>query len=74
MNAKLRLASAKLHRAVLARQLYVLAGNPDQRIDHQLIRNVEREDEEYLAAGGTAQGSARIVKAAEAEALRELTK
>lgn len=74
MAESLALASAKLHRAVLARQLYVLAGNPDQRIDHQLIRNLEREDADYLAAGGTPQGSARIVKAAEAEALRELTK
>ena len=74
MTNSLALAAAKLHRAYLAHQLYVLAGAIHPTVHHQLACRVTDVEDEFLLAGGTIQGSKDIGKAAEAEALEELAK
>lgn len=73
MTANLALAAQKLHRAVVARQLFIgqrdeLQADTVAAIDHQLNNHVQDVEDEYLRAGGTVSGSAEIVRKASAEA------
>lgn len=73
MSANLDLLAAKLYRAVLARQLFIgqradVQADTVDPIDHQLILNLQDLDAQYLAAGGSVQGSANIVTKASRDA------
>ena len=74
MSNSLALAASQLHRAALARQLYVIAGNIHPAVDHQLACRVSDVEDEYLRAGGTTTKAQGIYKTAEAEALEQLAK
>lgn len=77
MNASLALAAIKLHKAVIARQLFIgqrdaLQADTVNAIDHQLVSHLTTAHNDYLRAGGTLDGAKAIARQADLDASAQL--